>query len=208
MGFTAGPFIFGLCRSRVVFTAAGLAGLLLATGVHLIANHMKKHRTLPTVQIEAVNAGQPVESFDLAWLGWLVGGIGVLAVTMLPGDVALSRCRAENRQKHDRDDPCPGQLHSGVFRFGADEAQNLYVPAAPGGRSGSRRTVRAGDIRHRRKSVTLGVRGDSLRNLQWIFLFLPGILCTTVMLFQAFILFRLRKNTIKTGGEIEVKKGL
>ncbi len=257
MGFTVGPFIFGLCRSRVVFTAAGLAGLLLTTGVHLIANHMKKHRTLPTVQVEAVNAGQPVESFDLAWLGWLVGGIGVLAVTMLRAMwpyrgaelkidkstigmiLALVNCvqgffaLALMKPKTFMFRPLPAVAAGAAALFGLGifaTGENPWLLALGAISFGIYsgyfyfclvyyalvHPIRAG-INVAVNEAVVGVTGivgplagGFAAGVAGAFspFAIAAILCTTIMLFQAFILFRLRKNTIKTGGEIEVKKGL
>jgi MFS family permease len=90
LGFASGPFIAGFIYQwfgwRWCFAFTGLLGLLTAYGVQLLKHHAKHHHS------EAVAPSQPATDQqshqaevmnyhampDLAWLGWVVGGVGAL----------------------------------------------------------------------------------------------------------------------------------
>ena len=81
-GFAAGPFIAGFIyqwlnwQSCFVFTA--LLALLIAAGVKFLSHLADHTETLPTSH-SPTNANYQTMP-DLAWLGWLVAGVGCLGV--------------------------------------------------------------------------------------------------------------------------------
>jgi MFS family permease len=92
LGFGGGPFIAGFIYQWLgwqwCFAFTGLLGLLTACGVQLLKHHAKHHHR------EAVAPSQPASGQssddvepvnyhtmpDLAWLGWVITGIGCLGI--------------------------------------------------------------------------------------------------------------------------------
>lgn len=90
LGFASGPFIAGFIYQWLgwqwCFAFTGLLGVITAYGIQRLKHHARHHHS------EAVAPGQPdvirrncnVEEVnyhtlpDLAWLGWLIGGVGCL----------------------------------------------------------------------------------------------------------------------------------
>lgn len=85
LGFASGPFIAGFIYQGLgwqwCFAFTGLLGLLTACGVQMLKHHAKHHHS------EAVAPSQPIFNAedvnyhtmpDLAWLQWVVCGVGCL----------------------------------------------------------------------------------------------------------------------------------
>lgn len=95
LGFASGPFIAGFIYQwfgwQWCFAFTGLLSLLTACGVQLLKHHAKYHHSESVMyshsapnqlssNVEAVNY---YTMPNLAWLGWVVGGIGCLGVYSL-----------------------------------------------------------------------------------------------------------------------------
>lgn len=92
LGFASGPFIAGFIYQWLgwqwCFAFTALLGLLTACGVQLLKHHAKHHHSeavapsqpnpsQPSRKVEAVNYHTMA---DLAWLGWVVCGVGCLGI--------------------------------------------------------------------------------------------------------------------------------
>ena len=92
LGFAGGPFIAGFIYQWLgwqwCFAFTGLLGLLTACGVQLLKHHAKYHHSESIVssQLAPGQLSHKVEAVnyhtmpDLAWLGWVVGGVGCLGI--------------------------------------------------------------------------------------------------------------------------------
>ncbi len=92
LGFASGPFIAGFIYQWLgwpwCFAFTGLLGLLTAGGIHLLKHHAKYHHS----EVAAPSQPAPGQSScnaedvnyhamgDLAWLGWVVAGVGCLGI--------------------------------------------------------------------------------------------------------------------------------
>lgn len=79
-GMACGPFVFGLFSARTGFTLNILLALAVAAGV-VLADRFARRAAAPPQY--AVNAASPAPVRDFAWVGWLVGGIGVVTVCQI-----------------------------------------------------------------------------------------------------------------------------
>ncbi len=92
MGYAAGPFVAGFIYQWLgwqwCFALTGTLGLLTAGGVQLLKHHAKHHHAeaIAPSQARSGRGGREVEAVnyhamdDLAWLGWVIGGAGVLGL--------------------------------------------------------------------------------------------------------------------------------
>lgn len=92
LGFASGPFIAGFIYQwldwKWCFAFTGLLGLLTACGVKLLKHHAKHHHneTITPSQpslIQSIRNPEEVNYHtlpDLAWLGWVVCGVGCLGI--------------------------------------------------------------------------------------------------------------------------------
>ena len=82
LGFASGPFIAGFIYQWLgwqwCFAFTGVLGLLTACGIQMLKHHAKHHHS------EAVAPSRKAEAVDyhsmpnMAWLGWVAGGVGCL----------------------------------------------------------------------------------------------------------------------------------
>lgn len=92
LGFASGPFIAGFIYQGLgwqwCFAFTGLLGLLTAIGVQLLKHHAKYHQSeditpsQPSI-IQPIRNAEDVNYHtmpDLAWLGWVVCGVGCLGI--------------------------------------------------------------------------------------------------------------------------------
>ena len=91
LGFASGPFIAGFIYEWLgwqwCFAFTGLLGLLTAGGVQLLKHHAKYHHSeavAPSGQISNQSNRKEAVNYhtmgDLAWLGWVVCGVGALGI--------------------------------------------------------------------------------------------------------------------------------
>ncbi len=93
LGFACGPFIAGLLYQKMgwqwchAFNA--VLGLLTVVGICMLKHHAQHHHdeaTSPHQAKEGVGEAINYHSFpDLAWLGWVAGGVGCLVIYMING---------------------------------------------------------------------------------------------------------------------------
>ncbi len=92
LGFASGPFIAGFIYQGLgwqwCFAFTGLLGLLTAIGVQLLKHHAKYHQSeditpsQPSI-IHPIRDAEDVNYHtmpDLAWMGWMVCGVGCLGI--------------------------------------------------------------------------------------------------------------------------------
>lgn len=94
LGFAIGPFITGFIYQglgwRWCFVFTGLLGFFTTIGIQLLKHHAKYHHSEASAEnhLEAP-PGRDKEAVnyhampDLAWLGWLAGGVGCLGIYSL-----------------------------------------------------------------------------------------------------------------------------
>ncbi len=82
-GMATGPLAFGLLSWNAAFILTALLGLAVMVSVRLIDTYYHKHpvlrRETPPAQNEADYSKMP----DYAWLGWVIGGCGTVAVSLV-----------------------------------------------------------------------------------------------------------------------------
>ena len=92
LGFAAGPFIAGFIYQwfgwQWCFVFTSLLGLLTAMGVQLLKHHAKHHHgeevvTEPPMTVPPEGSAGDINYHrmpDLAWLGWIVAGVGCVGI--------------------------------------------------------------------------------------------------------------------------------
>jgi len=87
LGFGGGPFVAGFIYQWLgwqwCFAFTGLLGLLTACGVQLLKHHAKHHHSeaiAPSQSNRKVEAVNHHAMGDLAWLGWVIAGVGCLGI--------------------------------------------------------------------------------------------------------------------------------
>ena len=98
MGIAAGPFVSGYVWTRYSWQWCHaieiVVGLAIAIGIVLLRHHARKQPAAPGVPSQPV-ANRYKDLPDLAWLGWIAGGVGCLSVSMvralLPATGTISR---------------------------------------------------------------------------------------------------------------------
>lgn len=94
LGFAGGPFIAGFIYQwfgwRWCFAFTGLLGLLTAYGIQRLKHHAKHHHSeaiAPSQSDTKLNGDSEAVNYhtmpDLAWLGWVVCGVGCLGIYSL-----------------------------------------------------------------------------------------------------------------------------
>ena len=85
IGMATGPFVFGLLDRNTGFITNALMGLFMAGSIWWIdvkhrKHGIKRHAVSTTPKVNTVNyAKMP----DYAWVGWVVAGIGTVAVSLV-----------------------------------------------------------------------------------------------------------------------------
>jgi MFS family permease len=95
LGFASGPFIAGFIYQGLgwqwCFAFTGLLGLLTAAGVQMLKHHAKHHHgeaalSSPPTSMQSTCDVDDINYHtmpDLAWLGWVVAGVGCLGIYAL-----------------------------------------------------------------------------------------------------------------------------
>jgi len=81
IGMAIGPFVFGLFPFQVGYLVNILLGVAAAFGVRVLERNRKK--TVPTKERDGGNRIDYAHFPDLVRIGWLIGGIGTVAVTIV-----------------------------------------------------------------------------------------------------------------------------
>lgn len=81
IGMAIGPFVFGLFPFQIGYLVNILLGVAAAFGVRVLERSRKK--TVPTKGHDGGNRIDYAHFPDLVRIGWLVGGIGTVAVTIV-----------------------------------------------------------------------------------------------------------------------------
>ena len=82
LGMATGPFVFGLLPVNLSFVINAVLGLVIAGGIVAVSKNVQQHEKKIVEEQEVVQSetgGMP----DCVWAGWIIGGVGTIAIFVI-----------------------------------------------------------------------------------------------------------------------------